>query len=150
MINSCDVKTEQKNTHRSGRWSSRFCPLPAPFPLCKVPLHALLRSAPVDIEPAPLRFPLRSRSALMFSLAIANSLPCVHLTEAIARSLRMKSFNLEVYVWKLAIRPISVLYLFVYCFILFYGPRCINLPQTTFFPMELMKARFMHSCSFEE
>ena len=55
--------------------SGRFTPLPAPFPLCDLPLrsrsivfchaHSTLRSAPPDFRPAPLRFPFRSRIAHM-------------------------------------------------------------------------------------
>jgi len=48
-----DVKTEQQNIRRSGRWSGIFSPLPAPFPLCNLPLHA----TPLFPETrSPLRF----------------------------------------------------------------------------------------------
>ena len=71
------TQTEQQNIRRSGRWSGGFSPLPAPFPLRGPPLtlrsapplfsetRSPLRSAQPGFWPAPLRFPLRSRSAHM-------------------------------------------------------------------------------------
>ena len=62
-------QTEQQNIYRSGRWSGRLSPLPAPFLI-----RGLLRSAPFFWD--PLTAPLRSTRVLARSAPFSAPLTC--------------------------------------------------------------------------